>query len=214
MKDKIIFLPKYMYPQIPKTNTKHNGGKIHNDNFTSGNMSCVPLFNVLQETSRLLKKMILITIRTMMLIVMVMLAMMLLNSSHLSIRRDPQWVGHPRTVPHLHKEDYLIVPPFCDQVFENIWKVFRWENRFFFFWWEKMKWWVGWVWGPIRAKAKCQSFVYLSCYFVCTTKKTANRPNLLILLHFLVSCLFCCCWKNPNLLKNDNDVGAPRYWWM
>ena len=94
-------------------------------------MSCVPLFNVLQETSRLLKKMILITIRTMMLIVMVMLAMMLLNSSHLSIRRDPQWVGHPRPVPHLHKEDYLIVPPFCDQVFENIWKVFRWENRFF-----------------------------------------------------------------------------------
>ena len=71
-----------------------------------------------------------------------------------------------------------------------------------------MKWWVGWVWGPIRAKAKCQSFVYLSCYFVCTTKKTANRPNLLILLNFLVSCLFCCCWKNPNLLKNDNDVGA------
>ena len=69
MKYKIIFLPKYMYvPSNTKTNTKHNGGKIHNDNFTSGNMSCVPLFNVLQETSRLLKKMILITIRTMMLI--------------------------------------------------------------------------------------------------------------------------------------------------
>ena len=166
MKYKIIFLPKYMYPQIPKTNTKHNGGKIHNDNFTSGNMSCVPLFNVLQETSRLLKKMILITIRTMMLIVMVMLAMMLLNSSHLSIRRDPQWVGHPRPVPHLHKEDYLIVPPFSDQVFENIWKVFRWENRFFLLLVRKDEV-VGWMgMGANTSKSKVPKFC-LSVMLFC-----------------------------------------------
>ena len=71
---------------------------------------------------------------------------------------------------------------------------------------------VGWMgMGANTSKSKVPKFS-LSVMFVCTIKKTANRPNLLILLNFLVSCLFCCCWKNPNLLKNDNDVGAPRYW--
>ena len=209
-----------MYPQIPKTNTKHNGGKKNNDNFTSGNMSCVPLFNVLQETSRLLKKMILITIRTMMLIVMVMLAMMLLNSSHLSIRRDPQWVGHPRPVPHLHKEDYLIVPPFCDHVFENIWKVFRWENRSFSSFGEKR--WSGGLDGyGGQYEQKQSAKVLFICHVILSAPLRKLQIGLicwscwifLFLVYFVVVGKIQIFWKMTMMLVHQ-DIGECKYaWW-
>ena len=164
-------------------------------------------------------RIVLMILMMMIIVVMVMVVMMVI-SLHLAIRRDPQRVGHPRPVPHLHKEDYLIVPPFCDQVFENIWKVFRWENSFFSSLGEKR--WSGGLDGyGGQYEQKQSAKVLFICHVILSAPLRKLQIGLicwscwifLFLVYFVVVGKIQIFWKMTMMLVHQ-DIGECKYaWW-